>query len=949
MVKIVLTFFCLNFLHECENKALLENNGYLDLVVGISPDIPETQAQEVIDNIKFLMTEASRELFIATRNRAYYKQVKILLPQTWTNTDFDQPLSGEFYEAAEVRIDRPNPVYGDAPYTVRGAGCGVPGSYMHITPGYLKNSSKGVHGNVGKTAVHEWAKLRWGVYEEHGYPGDEQFPLIFYKTIFTADGERQSKTYNFCTNDMIYGYEQDVKTGGQCKNGDNNLPDENCMFFVTQQTSATASYMALPYLSSVQNFCDNTEELMHDSDLPNKQNLFCDGQSTWEVILTSPDFSNNNNPVNNSIHNTEPEFITIGSQLSSVEYVLVMDTSASMVTDPDPFNPAKRFAAMIDAAKRWVKYDIQDGVKLGVATFSDFDYVRVMHAMAEITDANRDVIITSLGEITTKGQTCIGCGLKLAANSPDLLNEKSGGNILLITDGKQYCAGTEDDCIKVSDMTDLFVERNIRVVTIAMGPDADPEIEELAERTGGKSYYVEDYGTSGNINDAFGGSTTYQPGDTIGNTDIELYQKDWTIDEDDIKDVFDVDASIGRELVFQVDVSLEKSAEECQKDITIQFVIPGESSAREETFKCSKNNFGVFKMDLTTYSSPNPATEGRWVYRINKDANEKVSISVKITAKAKDANTDPIMTKCWIATGSQQINSEADLKLSVVAEVRQGNKPVIGAKVQAVVERPADSNGDPYPPIEVALADNGAGADFIKNDGMYARYFTHYTGKGRYSVKCQVIGDSETQVNEGFINSKQDPEYLVNAGSPMCCGSNAVSPDSVLSSTGNFTRSGAGGAFQIQVDITPGADFIAPAKVTTLTTLVVNSSTVRVRFTSPGDDLDSNEPPMKYVIKVGPEVNSTNFEDSCCELVDENLFGSSTLDPINGGAVKDIYIRRDMFNVSTKYKVAMKAVDEANNKSPVSNIQEVFISSFAPLASASILILMVSIILNLFL
>ena len=59
------------------------------------------------------------------------------------------------------------------------------------------------------------------------------------------------------------------------------------------------------------------------------------------------------------------------------------------------------------------------------------------------------------------------------------------------------------------------------------------------------------------------------------------------------------------------------------------------------------------------------------IYRINKDDNEKVSISVKITAKAKDADTDPIMTKCWIETGTQQINSEADLKLSVVAEVRQ--------------------------------------------------------------------------------------------------------------------------------------------------------------------------------------------------------------------------------------------------------------------------------------
>ena len=254
--------------------------------------------------------------------------------------------------------------------------------------------------------------------------------------------------------------------------------------------SATASYMALPYLTSVQNFCDNTEELIHDSDLPNKQNLFCDGKSTWEIILTSPDFADNNNPADDSIQNTEPEFITIGSQLSSVEYVLVMDTSASMVTDPDPFNPAKRLEAMIDAAKRWVKYDIQDGVKLGVATFSDYDYVRIMQAMTEINDFNRDIIIDSLGEITATGQTCIGCGLKLAANSPDLLNEKSGGNILLITDGKQNCAGGAD-CVKVSEMTDLFVERNIRVVTIAMGPDADPEIEDLAERTGGKSYYVE--------------------------------------------------------------------------------------------------------------------------------------------------------------------------------------------------------------------------------------------------------------------------------------------------------------------------------------------------------------------------------------------------------------------------------------------------------------------------
>ena len=83
--------------------------------------------------------------------------------------------------------------------------------------------------------------------------------------------------------------------------------------------------MALPYLASVQNFCDSTEENIHDPDLPNKHNRFCDGQSTWDVIMTSPDFANDNNAANPSITDTTPEFVIVGSQLSSVEYVLLMD------------------------------------------------------------------------------------------------------------------------------------------------------------------------------------------------------------------------------------------------------------------------------------------------------------------------------------------------------------------------------------------------------------------------------------------------------------------------------------------------------------------------------------------------------------------------------------------------------------------------------------------------
>ena len=69
-----------------------------------------------------------------------------------------------------------------------------------------------------------------------------------------------------------------------------------------------------------------------------------------------------------------------------------------------------------------------------------------------------------------------------------------------------------------------MVARKTRVITIALGETADPDIEALAERTGGKSYFVDDNSGPGDFNDAFSGSTTYQPGDTLGNTVIVVHQ-----------------------------------------------------------------------------------------------------------------------------------------------------------------------------------------------------------------------------------------------------------------------------------------------------------------------------------------------------------------------------------------------------------------------------------------
>ena len=75
-------------------------------------------------------------------------------------------------------------------------GCGSTGEFIHLTPDYLMHingtseTQFGPHENV---FVHEWAKLRYGVFDEYGYPGDEQVRVLL---IFLH--------LHFCTFSTIY-------------------------------------------------------------------------------------------------------------------------------------------------------------------------------------------------------------------------------------------------------------------------------------------------------------------------------------------------------------------------------------------------------------------------------------------------------------------------------------------------------------------------------------------------------------------------------------------------------------------------------------------------------------------------------------------------------------------------------------------------------------------------
>ena len=421
--------------------------------------------------------------------------------------------------------------------------------------------------------------------------------------------------------------------------------------------------------------------------------MYCDGRSTWDVIQESEDFKNNNNPSNPAITNPEPDFFILGGEVQTASYVLVMDVSKSM-------EEKNRFIPVKNAAKRWITYDVEDDTPVGIVFFGD-DYIPGSN-ISIINTESRENLSKIIDDVPARGRTCITIGLYVAMYNKGLLNNFTGNVIILLTDGVQNCPLPKVPTI--SEMIPMLIANKIRVITIAIGNEADPEIEDLAEQTGGKSYFVEDNSGPGDFNDAFSGSTTNQPGDALGDTEITIYQQDWSNSTEEIKGVFEIDATIGKDLKIQVEIVKSRSASgNCGLPLFIKSFNPSLDLIIDEEFKCSKDNFGIFTHMLNETAEP-----GKWQYVIRTNETYD-SLSLKITSKSRDGNVDPIHTKCWINTGSQSIGSEVDLKLAAMAEVKQGNMPVLGARVIAYIERPEETAGVPLPPLELELMDNGAG------------------------------------------------------------------------------------------------------------------------------------------------------------------------------------------------------------------------------------------------
>nr|XP_053637251.1 LOW QUALITY PROTEIN: calcium-activated chloride channel regulator 4-like [Cherax quadricarinatus] len=852
-----------------------------------------------------MIKEASGHMFVATRRRAFLRQVKVLIPQSWSNTTIDQVATTESFMKSDIRVDLPHAIYKNQPYTEQPGECGEPGEYIHLTPEYLTQRKFSLWwGPPGKSLVPQWAQLRWGVFDEMGYPNDERYPLFYSTGREDASRVDVHTVYyrpNYCANAYIEGIEKNVQrvSYSGCRYASDNLPDGNCRFHPDDNQTATSSLMSYPFIlsNSIIEFCDRNTHLYES---PNKQNDKCQGLSTWQVMEKHQDFANNVNPPR-AAPPEEPSVIVIQSVFPS--YAVVMDYSGSMSTE-------SRIVTLQKTAQRWLLHEAPDNSFVSLIRFSSSP-AKVLVPLTQLSD--KTVRQTLANKILTdnQGGTSIGSGLRTAVQT---LSGKHNKNILIITDGE------ENEDPRISDVLNEVIQARICVITVAFGSNADPNLEVLSDKTGCKSYTVNDNDQNTMLQDAFQETLTRQPGKEIRFIDIMIYESPEIKTRDyAVENYFSVDNSVGKNLVFRLQTDKKDHIREAPRLTDPYGNIIYAKDYDDISF-------------LWTIIIP-LADVGMWSGKSSRRRCFK-NVKCPVTARQRDAyNPSPQPTRVWVRNKPDGV-SALNPKIKIFAEVKQGNNPIpYNAHVRAIVTQPDSVNA---PPDIYILQDSGINADSMKNDGIYSGYMTKFSSVGRYNIKAEVRHSTWTgcySVLFYIFNIRVNHTmYYVTEPPAPCCGSVMPVDDTNTAPTGNFTRVATGGSLKVTEIPPPGSDTMPPARVVDLKVNSINLNSKKIGFTSitlswtaPGDDLDAGIA-SGYVFRL-----SSNYEDLLEEKFDqapldtlllvspEELQSYSVF--LESGSQLNLTINfRRSVKFDQKYFVALRAIDEADNKSKVSNI-----------------------------
>uniref|UniRef100_A0A8D2ARN0 VWFA domain-containing protein n=1 Tax=Sciurus vulgaris TaxID=55149 RepID=A0A8D2ARN0_SCIVU len=610
------------FLIERSNMSLvrLNDNGYEDLVIAIDPGVPEDG--QLIEQIKDMVTTASTYLFEATEKRFFFKNVSILIPKNWKeNLNYKRP-KHESYEYADVRIAAPALPGRDEPYTRQFTDCGEKAEYIHFTPDYVRGKKQNEYGPSGRLFVHEWAHLRWGVFDE--YNEDQPFYSAKSKKIEATRCSTGISGIN-----RVYKCQADSCVIRSCRtNSTTKLYEKDCQFFPDKVQAEKASIMFMQSIDSVFEFC-NAEN--HNHEAPSLQNINSSEDFTNTTPMAAPP--------------PPPVFSLL--RISERILCLVLDKSGSMSS----FNRLNR---MNQAAQYFLLQTVENGSWVGMVHFDSVATIKSELIQIK-SDSERNKLLESL-PTQAYGGTSICSGIEAAFQViGKLTSQMDGSEIVLLTDGEDVTTGRCIDTVKQSGVIIHF---------IALGPSADEGVIQMSNIKGGKHVYASDIAENNGLIDAFASLTSENADPT--QKSLQLESKGLTLNNDSwMNDTVIIDSTVGKDTFFLV--TWEKQPP------SISLWNP--SGTLTEAFTQDTLS------KMAYLSIPGTAQVGTWTYSLQAKVNPE-TLTMTVTSRAANSSVPPITVN---AKMNKDTNSFPN-PMIVYAQVLQGYLPIIGANVTAFIE-----------------------------------------------------------------------------------------------------------------------------------------------------------------------------------------------------------------------------------------------------------------------
>ncbi|XP_025837088.1 calcium-activated chloride channel regulator 4 isoform X1 [Agrilus planipennis] len=682
------------------------------------------------------ISSASHYLFTALDGRAFLRSATVVLPSSWPDSCAPKPVVSGSGETPDVTILPREPTRGRI-WTQQSAGCGQPGDQIYF--GY--ESLLGRDDSLGRTLVKEFAKYRYGVFEEQGYYNDPVYPTCFY------DDQTRESRITGCS-------DYPIKNTGICEN-------PSAKYNVTEmvEKDSRSSIMFAAEAPSVTMFCD---EGNHDRYAPTKHNQICNRRNTYEVIMSHRDFAGSRIPASSDITNTTPKMSYVRQNIT--RYMVIIENTKDMLQ-------RESWNYLRVAIRKWAWFDLPENTEVGVLLANETGATKLGKIVTLKNSGNRDVLSSNIPY--TPGDSiqpaCLHCALRIAVgvlNEANKYRSAARNVIILIAPGLDQ---TKELDMAIEDAKKLKIK--IATVNYPYIFRSQP-LDFLAIATDGAAFTVTE--AKNNIETSL--LTTYFQ---LTNVFYSITERFYSGNPSDLP----------------MEIHRRKLSDDGRSSITGSFVLEENMSEPAKFMLYTHNAESPLIHGLTLISPShqeftvrsesmlgvkiitlvaNISEPGTWTYTVERYSGNPQPHFIQVMATPKSRTVPVVRAKFWVH------RNQPNGPLILFAEVKRGNFPVLSAKVEAVFTKDDRNTTMPYSGT-LELLDRGNGdPDITKGDGIYSRYFSAAPGgPGTYTFEVTITDNGNTAYTWMYSSKIGEDK--------PCCGS--VVPTSSVQTLSPFQRS----------------------------------------------------------------------------------------------------------------------------------------------------------------